>query len=97
MKIEVPHNLDQNSALSKLKSFANQLLADHKDIIQDVTQTWTGNSGQFNMKAKGFNISGVINVLANKVIVESKLPMMLKPFQGQIETIIIDELKKLLQ
>ncbi len=97
MKIEVPHSLGADQALTKLKSFATQLLSDHKDLIQDVTQSWTGNKGQFNLKAKGFDINGIINVLADKVIVESKLPMMLKPFQGQIEKIIIDELKKLLK
>ena len=97
MKIEVPHNLGTEQALTKLKTFADQLLNDHKDIVQDVTQSWTGNTGQFNLKAKGFDIKGIINILADKVIVESKLPMMLRPFQNQIETIIVDELKKLLK
>ncbi len=97
MKLEFNHNLGQTQALNKIKNFAQELLSEHKDLIDEVNQDWKDNVCDFLIKAKGQKISGVLKVLENKIELEGKIPMFLKPFQGQIESIIRNEVEKLLK
>ena len=97
MKLEFNHNLGQSQALSKIKNFAQELLNEHKDLIDEVDQDWKDNICNFLIKAKGQKISGVLKVLDDKIELDGKIPMFLKPFQGQIESMIRNELEKLLK
>ncbi len=97
MKLEYTHNLGQSEALARLKKFATQMMQEYKDDIQDASESWQGNKGDFMIKAKGIKVTGSLIVEESKVLVQGKVPLILKPFQSDIEKLIISELDKLLK
>ncbi len=96
MKINYPHTLGATEALKRLQDFAEKLKQQYASEIEEASEQWNGNTGEFILKAKGIKVKGLIKVTDNNVEIESKVPLILKPFQSQIENLIKDELRKLL-
>ncbi len=97
MKISYPHNLGLEEALNRVKNFASQLKQEYASDIDEASENWNGNIADFFLKAKGIKINGTVEVLENAVNISAKVPLLLKPFQSEIERLIKSELEKLLK
>ncbi len=95
MKVEYNHGLDQNTALEKVKNFAEVLKAQYKDQVKDYTEKWFDNKGEFSAKIMGLDISGILEVLQDKLVIKIDLPMMAQMFKGQIKNTIVKTLDDL--
>ena len=96
LNVKVPHQLARQEAIDRIKKLMGDLQKDHKDIIKNVSEQWDGNHSSFNFTAKGFDISGTLDIEADEVIVKGNLPFMLSFFKGKIEDIIRDKAGELL-
>lgn len=96
LNINVPHELPQEEALSRIKTLLTKLKEEQKDTVSNVKEEWTGNKGNFAFSAKGFDIDGLISVNDGTVDIDAKLPFALSFFKGSILKFISEKAKQLL-
>lgn len=96
LEVSVPHKLTKEEALTRIQQLMTRLQQEQKDTVQHVTEEWNGNHGQFSFSAKGFNVTGTIDVEDDEVKMEGNLPMMLSFFKDTIANVIKDKAGKLL-
>jgi hypothetical protein len=92
--IDVPHTLDQQSAVTKLTGLMSALQHKYKDVASDVQGTWVDNILNFSLKVMGFTVSGKVTVQDQQAKVEGQLPLAAAMFRGRIEESIKTELQK---
>jgi hypothetical protein len=105
MRIEQPHTLGQQEAINRIDHFLDRLVQEPPGgvTIKDARKDWDGNRMTFSFTAaKGFfgtSIRGLMEVLADRVIVESELPGFVKSILGEerIQHAISTELESMLQ
>ncbi len=91
---QVPHPLDQQTAVSKLTGLMNAMQAKYKDVASNVQGTWADNVLNFSLKVMGFTIQGKVTVEDKVAHVEGKLPLAAAMFRGRIEESIKTEMEK---
>ena len=93
---EVPHQLGQDGARERLKSFLDKISEKYKDQISDLTGDWTGNTLNYAFSTFGIKIDGSLDVEADKVSMKGNLPFAAMMFKGKIENDIKAALEKAL-
>jgi hypothetical protein len=89
MRIEQSHSLGQEAARSRIDQFLEKLVQDPPGgvTVKDAQRDWNGNQMTFSFTAvKGFfgtSIKGVMDVMEDKVVVESDLPPLVKNLLGE--------------
>jgi hypothetical protein len=96
LSLNIPHAQTQEEALSRIKQMLGRLQEEQKGTITNVQENWNGPNGNFSFSAKGFNITGTIQVKDKEVLLESDLPFMVSMFKGQISSIITEKANTLL-
>lgn len=96
LDIDLPHELPQQEALTRIQGLLRKLQIEQKDSIKDVSETWNGNEGEFSFSAKGFDISGKIKVEENLVCINGRLPFVLSFFKEKISELIKEKAGEIL-
>lgn len=96
LNMAVPHSLQQDEAVSRIKNLFNDVKIQFAEQIRDLHEEWEGNTGKFNFSAMGFPISGTLTVTTSQVEISGNLPSMIAPFKGKIESMIKVHAEKLL-
>lgn len=96
LKLAIPHNLQKEEALKRIRNLLNDLKKDHQDLIDSASEEWEGDTGKFGFSVKGFDLSGRIKVEADRVEIEAKLPFAVSLFKGKISQVITDKATELL-
>ena len=96
LKLNIPHNLSKEEALTRIKKLLSNLKEEQKDFISDVHENWAGDKGDFSFKAKGFNVAGNIIVNNSNVQLNSDLPFALSFFKSTISDVITKKAATLL-
>jgi hypothetical protein len=84
MKIAIPHNTTRSQARARVEQRIDQLIAQFGGHAEDVEHSWTGDTLYFRGKARGFTIDGTAEITDTEMILDAKLPMLAKPFEGKI-------------
>ena len=92
--IEVPHQLGQQEAASRLKGFFQKVREKYQSQVTDLEETWNDNILDFSFKTYGFAIKGTGTVEAENVQFKGELPFAAVAFRGKIEQSIREELAK---
>jgi hypothetical protein len=105
MQIEQRHDLGQREAIARIDRFLDELMQRQPPggiTIKSARKDWTGNRMSFSIAAsKGFfgtTIEGVMEVSADRVVVDSDLPALVKGIVGEdrIREVIAGELGRIL-
>jgi len=96
MEIIENHALGITEAKNRILKLSEELKKDYGNQISDYSESWKDNIAEVSLKAMGMKIKGVLEILSDKVTMKGKIPLMAKPFQGQIENMIRAKLKELL-
>ena len=96
LKFEIPHQLSQEEALTRIKKLLGNLKRDQQDKISNVKEQWNNETGNFEFTAMGFDLSGVINVNADSISIDAKVPLAVTPFKGAIKQVIEKKARELL-
>jgi len=96
LNVEIPHQLSKEEALGRIKNLLVNLKQEQKDIVSDIKEEWSGDRGSFSFSAKGFELSGDIQVNDTNVIINAQLPFAVALFKGAIQNIIEQRAKALL-
>ncbi len=98
MHIQVPHKFGQQQAVGRLKAALEQAKTNPqvKDQLTIEKEEWEGNKLNFAFTAQKQHISGTLVVEEKEYIVDAKLPLMLRMFEGRIEKMIGEQVQKML-
>lgn len=85
LSFAVPHSLTREEAANRLKNLLERVKAKNPDV--EILQENIGeHSGTFAFKAKGFKVSGGLQIEDDKVQVDADLPFAAMLFKGRIES-----------
>ena len=96
MNLEVPHQLDQKEARERIDQFLPNVKEKYADSVKKIEQEWKGDDLEFSFEVMGMKISGLLKVIAEKVIVDGKIPFAAVAFKGKIKNDIKTGLENLL-
>lgn len=91
MRIEIPHGSTPEEAKEKISSYLAEMQQRYAATITEADHRWEGNTLFFALKAKGMKGEGRLEVNDRTVVVEGKLPLIAKPFEGRIRSAIEKE------
>jgi len=97
MEILVKHKLGTEEAKKRLLNLAEEMKKQYGDQLKNYTEEWKGNIVNVAFKVMGFNIKGEMEVKDDKVVMNGKVPMMLKAFESQVSDQIYTTISKLLK
>lgn len=92
--VSVPHTLEREEAVVRLKDFSNQVLDDSPVEVSDIEEAWddAGNLA-FSFKAMGLKIAGKVITSEQSVAVDGDLPFAAIAFRGAIENQIAEKIR----
>ncbi len=98
MEIRYKHNKTKDEAYKAIDGFLGKLEEEYKDLIEDYSGSWNSSKDimDFSLSARGFKISGNVQLYDNLIVLEGKLPLLAKLYQGKIESMIKKTLKEIL-
>lgn len=96
LSLHIPHNLPKEEALERIKKLLTNLKEEQADNISNVREKWTGDNGAFAFTAKGFDLSGNIEVKPSGVDIVADVPFAVSLFKSKIKSIISERAKTLL-
>jgi hypothetical protein len=88
MHIAVPHRTDKETAKQRVRERLEQLLGQYGHYLSDHEHRWEGDTLYFNGSARGFKANGTVDVTDTEIIIDSKLPLIAKPFEPRIKNTI---------
>jgi hypothetical protein len=105
MRIERPHTLGRQEAIGRVDRVLDRLIQEPPGgvTIRDPRKTWDGNRMTFSFGiAKGFfttSFRGSMDVMDDRVVVESELPPLVRTFLGEerIGQVILEHLGHVLK
>jgi len=84
MRIAVTHHTTKANARSRVEQKLSALLTQFGGQADEMEHSWTGDTLTFKGKAKGFSVSGTVEVTDSEIIIDGKLPFLAKPFESKI-------------
>ena len=84
MRIAVPHHTSKDVARGKVDQRLGQLLSQFGDHAEEIEHEWLGDTMRFKGKARGLAVEGTIDVTDAEIILDAKLPLVAKMFEGRI-------------
>jgi hypothetical protein len=96
LDLTIPHQLSQEEALKRIKNLLSEAKRDHADKIDHLEEKWDGNKGTFSFSAKGYDVSGMLEVLPHSIELTSTVPFAVSLFKGMIASMIQQKAKELL-
>ncbi len=91
--VAVPHGAPRQTAVTKLRSFSDQIRDSAAIEVTDVQETWDEDGNlDFSFKAMGMSISGKMTVCEENVTVSGTIPFAALPFRGAIESQIAEKI-----
>jgi hypothetical protein len=105
MRIEQIHSLGQQEAINRIDRFLERLVNNPPGgvTVKNAQRDWDGNRMNFSFTASrgffGTTIEGVMDVLNDKVVIESELPGLVRNVVGEdrIRHVIADQLGNMLK
>jgi len=99
MRIEHRYNGTKEIAYEKLSTLLTELQKQYANEISNVATSWNNKKDRmdFIFDVRGFTLRGNMNVTDSLVIIEGKIPLLVRPFQGQAERRIKEKLEEILK
>jgi hypothetical protein len=97
MHLKLPHKFTKTEATARVKKMlddARQQIAGKAEIEKE---EWTGDTLNFAFSAQGQHIEGTLSVEDHDYIIDAKLPLMLRIFEGKIEKMIGEQSAQMLK
>ena len=95
MRIAVPHNSSKDLARQRVEQRLGQLLGQFSHHADDLHHEWVGDTLEFKGKARGLSVHGTVEITDAAVIIDAKVPLIAKPFEGRIRQAVEQEAEKM--
>lgn len=97
MHIQIPHQSSQKGAVERVKKGLIDARPHMKDQVVITKQDWDGPNLTFAFVAQGKEVTGKLKVTETEFIVDAKLPLMWRLFEGKIEKMIAQQANTMMQ
>ncbi|MDA1215996.1 MAG: polyhydroxyalkanoic acid system family protein [Chloroflexi bacterium] len=84
MKVSREHGVTKEEAKRKLDGFLEEMLKAYGSQVPEHNHEWVGDTMKFSGKAKGFSVSGTVQVTDTTVVIDVGLPLMARMFEGAV-------------
>lgn len=95
MNIRIPHGMTPDKARKKIESLLDRLQKRHADQLEVTDRSWSGNTLHFGFKARGIPAKGTISIEDSDVVIDGKVPLLARPFEGKIARAVEKEASSL--
>lgn len=95
MHIEIPHNFSQKEALARVQGALHQSRAQMLQQAPDMKTEWEGHTLSFSATVQGKQITGTFEVQDAQFVLDAKLPLLWRLFEGQIEKAIKEQVAQM--
>ena len=96
MHLQIPHKLSKADAVAQVKKVLTDARSQLAEKATIEKEEWQGDTLVFAFTANGQSISGQLEVQDNAFVLDAKLPLMLRMFEGKIEKMISEQSKQML-
>jgi hypothetical protein len=96
MHIVIPHKTTQSKAVEKVKEGIEKGRAQIAEQAVINEERWEGNTLHFGVSLQGKKITGTLEIGEADYVLDAKLPLMWRIFEGRIEAEVGNHVKKLL-
>ena len=94
MKVTVKHNHTKEEATERAKKFLTKLKEENGSRVDNLQETWNGSTGDYSCTFNGMKFAAHIVVKDDEVVVDGKVPFLMKPFSKMFENAIRDSMLK---
>ncbi len=96
MRIIRKHGLTREAVRNRIEDLAPSLVKRFGESVSDVERVWRDDEMDFSFRARGLSVKGTVAVSDSEVILDLRLPMAARMFEGRIRPEIERELDRLL-
>jgi hypothetical protein len=94
MHIALKHNTSLPAAKNRIAQALQQAGPQMGEHVQNFEEHWEGSTLHFSFIAQGNKISGTCEVTDAEYVIDAKLPLMWRLFEGRIERMLQEEIAK---
>jgi hypothetical protein len=95
MHVEIPHHFARKEAINRVKMALNQSKAQILTHAPDLKTDWDGDTLKFALTIQGKLINGTLAVEDKRFVIDAKLPLLWRMFEGRIEKAIKEQVSQL--
>ncbi|HEY5611051.1 MAG TPA: polyhydroxyalkanoic acid system family protein [Thermoanaerobaculia bacterium] len=88
MRIGIVHDKDREEAKRRIEQLVASLASRYGGYVRELKQEWTGDTLHFEFTARGARARGTVEVTDSEAIVDGRLPLLARPFEGRIRSLI---------
>jgi acid stress-induced BolA-like protein IbaG/YrbA len=96
MHLNIPHTFSKDDAISRVKTMLVQAKSQFSDKLTIEEERWEGDTLHFAFNAQGQQIAGKAEVTDKEFVIDAKLPLMMRLFEGKLERMIQEQTKEML-
>lgn len=97
MHLKIPHKLSKADGVAHVKKMLIDAKPQMGDKVTIEKEEWQGDTLHFAFTAQGQHITGTMEVQDGAFVVDAKLPLMLRLFEGKIEKMIAEQTAQMLK
>lgn len=97
MNIKIQHTHTREEAKKRVTTLINKLKVQYSGQIQNLKEEWNGYTDTIEGSAKGYSLSGTIDVNEDTIDIDLKLPFLLQIFGNKIRSVVEEQVKKELE
>lgn len=94
MHIAIPHKFTKTEAVSRVKNALEMAKPQAAEKVKITEERWEGSTLHFDMLAEGNRIHGTFAVQDDQFVLDAKLPLMWRLFEGRIEKELGEQIKQ---
>lgn len=95
MNFKIPHNNSKFEATKKVKLALEEARPHLKGQATIDEERWEGNTLHFAATLQGKQITGMLEITDTELVINAKLPLMWRLFEGRIEKMIGEQVKQM--
>ena len=85
MHFDIAHKTTKTAAKQRVKDALEQARPHMKDQVVINEEKWEGDTFHFAVKLQGKDVTGTLEVTETNFVLDAKLPLMWRLFEGRIE------------
>ena len=94
MHLAIPHKFTKTEATSRVKNALEAARPQLAGNVEMHEERWDGSTLHFDLTAEKHRISGTFAVEDSQFVLDAKLPLMMRLFEGRIEKELAEQIKK---
>lgn len=95
MHIQVPHKKLKSEARQKIKDAIEEARPHMQGQVEVTKEEWQGDTLAFAVKVQGKEITGTLEVTESDFVLDAKLPLMWRIFEGRIQKEVAKQVEQM--